>query len=536
MTSVGSYSAAAWKCLSSISASLFFLVFSLASQCLAKEDQDISLWNRFVEAYSSYFQRTYGPEVKSRYDLYLREIEQMGAPEYGRCQPPVLSKKTLDRWVDGIIFEGRYLPDLLNEPIERLRVLAYTNNQWQTVPFQIDEITSDGMKVLPEGPQPNADKANMMLDEQDEIVLMAHDVGDRVDASLWPEGVVRGYEVEVTDPRSGKKGWFYVVAYDTHEPNLSPLHYRGAYVPQQEVTGYLAYSPYYLVWGKTIEHHGKKYNQIFYHGLFQSPLAGGTATNYADRLKWRLRVRFLFGTMSLHFDEDSLTGEFFAWKSGPVRGTYRVWAVANLPMGLKSPRIIADVIQVGENIISTTTILKVPINPGYVITDLTTRIGTDLNPDAIGMTFHNSNNTSGALINGAPDPSDTKLNTDKDSWRLIYGQHGCVMNRSYWSDAFVAQARGIRVYMVDDVTKTDPPESHKGQFGAVYSEATVGNLKAGEYAIGIEWYFLNNFYRAEGPCRQTIEEYLAYQDAPLKLMIQGKSVCNKSLPTLGTIH
>jgi len=513
--------------------SLFFPSLPSSLPAAAGPD-DLGGWHRFIDEYSAHFQQEYGPDVKSRYQLHLRELAEMQGPDFGRCRPPVKAPRALTRWVDGIILEGRHLPRLLGRPLENLRVLVYGRDRWQSVPFQFDEVTAAGSKVLPEGPGNNASLGNGLLDEQDELVLMAHDVGHQVEESAWPAGAVSGHEVEALDPVTGQKGWFYVFAYEKEPPEKSPVWYRGAVIPVEPVTGYQSFSPYYLCHGKTIRYRGKDYNQIFYKGLYQSPLAGGTGTDYVDRMKWRLRIRFLFGSLKISFDEDSLTGEFFAWKSGPVRGTYRVWAMANLPLGLKSPRIVADVIQIGENIISTTTSLRVPFNPGYVITDMSTRIGTDLNRRAEGMKFYNSNNLQGALIDGKPDPTEKGLSRERDEWRLICGPHAALMNRSYWCPRFLKQARSVEVYLVDDLAVGDPPEFSKGQIGAVFSEATVGNLKAGEYAIGIEWYFLNDFPCAQGPDLETIHQFLRYQDAPLLLGVAGTAVPNKSVPALGT--
>jgi len=234
-------------------------------------------------------------------------------------------------------------------------------------------------------------------------------------------------------------------------PARSSVRYVHADIALDDPTGYRSFSPYYLIHGKTLQYKGKRYNQIFYDALFQSPLAGGTGEDYVDRMKWRLRLRFLFGSIKIHFDEDSLTGEFFAWRRGAIRGTYRVWAVANLPMGLKSPRIVADIVQVGENIISTGTLLHVPFNPGYVLTDMSTRIGTDLSAEAKGMRFYNSNNRNGILIDGTPKEAVKKMDRGRDDWRLICGPQGAMMNRSYWSPNFIEQAKSIQVYMVDDV-------------------------------------------------------------------------------------
>ena len=105
------------------------------------------------------------------------------------------------------------------------------------------------------------------------------------------------------------------------------------------------------------------------------------------------------------------------------------------------------------------------------------------------------------------------------------------MNRAYWSPDFVKQAKSIRVHYVDNAKEKDPPEGFDGQFGAVYSEATVGKLEAGDYSIGIEWYYLNNFYDPERLRLEVIQEYLKYQDDPLLLKIGNNIVPNKSVPT-----
>ena len=90
---------------------------------------DLGIWHDFIEQYSVFYQKTYGPEIRSRYPLHLRELEEMRAPDYATCRPPVVARKTLKRWVDGLILEGRTLPTLVGRSLDSLRIYAHRDGQ-----------------------------------------------------------------------------------------------------------------------------------------------------------------------------------------------------------------------------------------------------------------------------------------------------------------------------------------------------------------------------------------------------------------------
>jgi hypothetical protein len=440
--------------------------------------------------------------------------------------------KSLSRWVDPVILKGDSLEGLTGYRLELLRLYAAHGSDLNPIPYQFDEYTPQGHKVLPEGPEGNPQDGNGLLDAHDELIFMASDTGDRIDTdSNMMEGLQKIVEIELIDPINNQKGWCYLLAFTASPPAPSPVSYTGDVNPQNP-TGYTNRQDYYHIRGKQVIHGGKTYNQIFYQEIATPKPGGGTDENYVDRMKWRVDVRFMFSLLSIKFDEDSLMGNFICWKKGPIRGTYRVYAQARLPMGLKSPRFIADVIGY-RAIISTTTALSVPFNPGYVITKLVTRIGTDLGPKAYGMLFFNSENPQGFLIDGRTSEEEKQMQPAMDSWRLITGPQGTLMNRSFWSKSFMEQVPDIRITYTDDLEKPDLPEFIPGQIGNSTSVAEVKSLKAGKYLIGIEWYWPPHFYdsMSDGTLNMAVvQQYLNYQDRPLEFQVGGRKGVSLARP------
>ncbi len=454
-----------------------------------------------------------------------------GAEQNDNIEFVKIQEKTLERYVDPLIIEGKNLPSMDNLPIEGLRLYSSQDEGFVPVPFQIDEITKEGYKVLPQGPQGNPEKANHVFDKQDEFLFMSFDTGHRIQFAKPPLNCKKYTEVEIQDPLNNKKGWVYLLYFDTSPPEPSTRIYTGTVEPENS-TGYEVKTKNFTIKGKQVESKGEKYNQIFYKKFTTPVAAGGSGADYVDRLKWRVRIGFLFNMIKVSFDEDSLIGNFICWKKGPIRGTYRVWASATLPLGLKSPRFIADVIAYDSSI-STSTALNVPFNPGHVITEIVTWIGTDLSPEAKGMRFFNSENLQGFKIDGEMSKAEKRFSKKRDTWRLITGPQGTLMNRSTWSDNFLDQAESVEINYIDDVKSADGPEFHEGQLGHASSVARLKKLKPGMYNIFIEWYWPPNFYDPQNPEKinlEVVQHYLNFQDNPLTFAIEENTGKNKAIP------
>jgi len=440
--------------------------------------------------------------------------------------------KTLSRLADPVIVTGDNLEDFIGHRLDRLRLYASHENDFLIIPFQFDEYSEQGRKVFPNGPERNPEEGNGLLDERDEFIFMAMDTGDRIETDhLLINGLEKILEIVVTDPVNKKKGWCYLVAFSCEPPPCSSVSYTGVIDPNGP-TGYSAATDFFYLKGKTISSGKKTYKQVFYEEVRTPTTGGGTNRDYVDRMMWRVDIKLMFSLLSIKLDEDEMSGDFIAWNQGPVRGTLRVGARVKLSLGLKSPRFIADVVEY-RTMCSTVTELSVPFNPGVVISKLVTRIGTDMSYEAFGMMFYNSENPDGFLIDGRTSEQEKGVKTDIDTWRLVTGPQGSLMNRSFWSKDFLKQIHDNRISYHDDLEKPIPPESEPGQIGHVSSVSEVKSLKAGKYFIGIEWYWPPFFYgsgKAGSLNREIIQQYLNYQDRPLTYQISGKQGVSRTQP------
>src|ERR1700733_385635 len=112
-----------------------------------------------------------------------------------------------------LIIKGSQAPKLCKRPLDRFEVFAMREGKPTAIPFQIDQINSDGSYVLPEGPASVASSHPDVLDAKDEIVMMIADLGERAkpNAALPFDA----FEIEVSDPLGGPPHYAYL-ATDGH--------------------------------------------------------------------------------------------------------------------------------------------------------------------------------------------------------------------------------------------------------------------------------------------------------------------------------
>ena len=122
-----------------------------------------------------------------------------------------LEEKSLKRYVDPLIIMGEYLSSMQGLPLAGLRLYAFRDQEFVPIPFQVDETTEEGDKVLPAGPEGNPEMANYVIDPQDELLFMAFDSGDKVAFTDSPLNCRQYIEIEVNDPLNNGKGWVYLL-------------------------------------------------------------------------------------------------------------------------------------------------------------------------------------------------------------------------------------------------------------------------------------------------------------------------------------
>ncbi len=118
--------------------------------------------------------------------------------------------KTVTRIDDPIVMDSSKFCTLFGKPIDLIALMAWQNDTWKPVPFQIDQKKSDGSYAFANGL--NADKdPDPTLDANDELAFMIKDTGDQKKDGIWPNGTQTAIEITLTDPKNGQMGWLWLV-------------------------------------------------------------------------------------------------------------------------------------------------------------------------------------------------------------------------------------------------------------------------------------------------------------------------------------
>jgi len=302
------------------------------------------------------------------------------------------------RTLDPAILSGGSLPAFAGVAMDELFVYAYEDGAWVEVPFQIDEVTASGEYTTTE---------DILLDDNDELVFMATDAGQKVTTSEWianPDSrSYTRYEVEVTNPlNSEEKGWVYVYRSATLTPSFDP------YVTWNNAQNRLDAGTYVA---------GFDFNS---HLGLDSLELNGSGVDVLDRSKIRLSVQcYAYGnwyTQELTEESDDLKEQAGPPTiQGPVRqggGTLdtQEWYYASL-------FVSNFAFDAGEGNAQCDEILY----------DLV-RLSDDwLNPSETGMApmiYYDSNTTGGVTVDGDPD---TVADTPVAGWQQISGNRGSVV-------------------------------------------------------------------------------------------------------------
>jgi len=499
---------------------------------IKKQEQE---WGKMLlkhrKQYEDYYRDILGPDIHNTWDVYNKEIELMNDSIYRKCNDPVQAKKTLVRFPDRVWISAKNFKKLYGKKIDRLRLIGYRFGRFQMIPFDIDEGTGKGEKVFKNGPKNNASDGDNRFTHTDQLTFFAHDCGDKIDVSLIKQQFGKkavSEEIELIDPVTGAKGWVYLTFFPKKPPPKSEFDYITFLndTVNQQFSDYIWHQSTFRFIGNKI------YRKIFCRSWKYAPFFKYDGEEMVDRLKIRVTARLCFGLLKLGFNEDRVIGDWLAWNDGQALATGRGWIAVQLPLGLKSPHFIFDVIA-AETVLSVPLDVVVPINPGNILTDYTMKIGTDWHRghykpgDEPGFRFYNSNNRDGVVVDGIMSERENNWNQEKDEWRILTGPAGTVAFRSYW-DPYYANQANIRVEYVDDVNKPDPPEFHPGQVAMHYSVSHVESLEPRTYTILLEWYGPPDFWDKDPKKNRwdLFKQYLEMLDHPLEFKVGDQSDVN----------
>jgi hypothetical protein len=328
-------------------------------------------------------------------------------------------KKTLTRIADPIILSGQNLQALLGKPITHLRVYASMQGILAPIPYQIDERNALNKLALSDGPKPDQDDPEGVLDENDEIVFMAKDLGDQVLKEDWISGYEIGLEIEIQDSIVSKNGWAYIF-YFANPPDPSSVDYVGYTINSTES---MVSTWYYQVTSPP--------EKAYYTKLMITEAGGGNGMNLIKKVRVEGRARldwyFLMGALkTFKRSEDDIRFKVSAYKDGPIRVILRGKPELELLWGFKLPSEEVDSIYYLSHL-HYTNIIYSPVKVGRYCSQASLLTTFDFNENALGMKFYSAHNREGVILDGVSSPAEKKLVRNNNGWSVLTGKQGTLM-------------------------------------------------------------------------------------------------------------
>ncbi|MFP4014336.1 MAG: hypothetical protein ACLFVQ_09650 [Chitinispirillaceae bacterium] len=222
---------------------------------------------------------------------------------------------SISAFSEPVVLSGDMLPEMLGEPVQSLRVLDSDEN---AIPFQVDEVTSEGEYVLFEGDKPNSASGNGVLDKQDEIVFLLED-GDTAVSRFdeKSEGVV----VRMGEGKSQRAVY---VRSDGSIP-LSDVSYIKYDDSKQHIT-----TPfYYATFGR---------NRFHFTDAGVKDTRTGKFIHLTNELRVEILLKALWGLVPIRYSEENVVCLVQRYKCGPVRLIRRGDFHLNLGLGVKGSK------------------------------------------------------------------------------------------------------------------------------------------------------------------------------------------------------
>ncbi|MEM7032676.1 MAG: alkaline phosphatase D family protein [Chloroflexota bacterium] len=394
-------------------------------------------------------------------------------------ETPTGEAKSLDRPIEPIVVRGSEIAELNGTPIDELFVYIYDGNDWNgQIPFQLDEKDADGYVA----------SENNVLDNNDEIVFMAQDLGDRAPSplsllSVLPIGSAF-YEIEVIDPLdTNKKGWAYIVSSD----QLS-ITFTDDYVDYVAGLNRIDSDRYTL--DLAADHVGLRNLTI------------GSSPDILDRSKLKMTVDAgLLGEIIVTEERIGAPpgAEPNLIKDGPIR-TIIERAINFVDAGIEVD-LGAVYFGYGE-MVEGEAALQMDV-PGFNVDKVQTSL--DYNSNAVGSKFYNANVPGGVTVDGNPDAGVT---TGLSEWSQLSHSEGRIIQVG---DPANLGSSADTFYADDDTTDTTDTGDKKsyGESGFEVSEGI--NLNT---SLNNKWYFLDP---ANGGTDNVGDTYNQYYFNPLDI-------------------
>ncbi len=416
--------------------------------------------------------------------------------------------KSLTRQFDHVVVKGEQLKANLNRRIPLMRLYASKDGSMQPIPFQIDEITEDENWVLTKkSPYLNskqASKIKLIQDEQprifdsnDELAFMISDVGDRADASSFPEGWLRADEIVMTDPITNEKAWVYL--FDFSAPKkFNPVDYVEYHFPEGKKEDRIRTSIYTLGFSHKVP-------------ITWDYISYGDTKNVMDRMKIRISAN-LFRIFNLSWNEEDMMSKLWQYKDGPIRVIRMVRSSIQLIGRLKSPGVYSETLYYHNSVLLPFR-LNIPFNPKGISKGVKFEGAVDFR-DIKGWKVKLSSDENWLKVDGKMDEIEKNIKTEGADWFIAKAPDKAMIVYLYIQGDKTFKRR---FRYIDDPEPKYQPEFHPGQFPHIgFNVYGLENLGKGIFRFYVICFYMNENYSEEELMRAT-----NIFDSPVKIEIKG---------------
>lgn len=306
--------------------------------------------------------------------------------------------KTLDTPLEPVVISGASTPDFSGLATEDLFLYAYSQNSWQVIPFQIDERSTRNRFTEPD--------SLAGLDDNDEIVFMAKDAGDKAEGT-WISNIESQafprYELAVSSADGGE-AWVYLYHIPANQPAFSPVDYvEYISAPEGTVSDTIMAEGVYKVGAAANGFPG--YLSIF---------DGGTGVNILKRQLIEIKIDLGFGNATLN-DSLNFEANSVAAKDGNVRVVREL--IADIVIFPGTDPIINDLVIPVDyygTLYEINAVLNITAEVLSGFKFVRMKQAFSLTPNAVGLSFFNAANSDGIAVDGVPDAPDLTVVTAGD--------------------------------------------------------------------------------------------------------------------------
>ena len=234
---------------------------------------------------------------------------------------PAVARSAISAPIGASEVTGKDATALLQRSTASLRVYCFREGAAVPIPFQVDERDHRNHWADDEGAQPVRDESPGIFDENDVVVFMNRDLGEKGDPAKLPPGAATWLQIRV-GPQDKPLGYAYLGSFDSPPPipEDQPVYVR--YDPAKDAV----YADRYTV-------------------RFDAPLPtylalvrhqGETPANVLNAVRADGEVRILAGLFHFVRSEKDLQYSIQGYRNGPVRAIRSAKYWIRLPLGFKA--------------------------------------------------------------------------------------------------------------------------------------------------------------------------------------------------------